>query len=430
MQMNYEEARAYLNQISKSGSVLGLETIKSLMEELGNPQHGFRIVHIAGTNGKGSILTYTANIMRAAGHRVGTYTSPAVMGYEERYQVNCEWMPKDDLAPIVCEVKAAAEAIVAKGAAMPTVFEFETAIAFVYFKKKACEFVVLETGLGGDLDSTNVVDFTEVCAFASISMDHMDILGDTLDKIAACKAGIIKPGSEVILGWQQPDAEDVLREAAERQGADIIEIDKGSLHETDFLTFDYKWHKGMKISLLGQHQLENATVAIEIADYLAISEDAIRVGLEEARWPGRFELLSIEGEPMTIIDGAHNVDAARRLAEGIKKYFPNRRIYAVLGMFKDKAYEDVADVLAPVLSGGYAIDIEGDPRSLDKETLEDVYCVRGVDVAAMYDLEEAIEEAMEDARRNGGVVLITGSLSYLAKARTILLRRAKPEMMN
>lgn len=420
MNMNYEEARAYLNQISKTGSIYGLDTIRALMAELGNPEMLPRVIHIAGTNGKGSILTYTANILKAAGYTVGTYTSPAVMGYEERFQINCQWMAKEELAPLVEQVKAAAEASVSKGNAMPTVFEFETAVAFCYFANKNCDFVILETGLGGDLDSTNVVEFTEICAFASISLDHTAILGDTITEIAGHKAGIIKPGSTVITGWQQPEAEQVLEQRAYELGAETISIDKDALEETGLMEFDYKWHKGLQVKLLGRHQLENAAVAIEIADALAISEDAITEGLAVSSWPGRFEVITREGEPPVIIDGAHNPDAARRLAEGLERYFGGRRIYAVIGMFKDKDCAEVADILAPQLAGGYSIDLPDEGRRLGKEELADLYISKGVDVAEMYSIEEAIEEASEDARRNNGIVLITGSLSYLAEAKSCL----------
>ncbi len=429
--MNYEEARAYLNQISKTGSVLGLDTIRALMEELGNPERNYRVIHIAGTNGKGSILTYTANILKEAGYMVGTYTSPAVMGYEERFQVDCEWMTPDELPSLVEKVREAAESIILKGHTMPTVFEFETAIALLYFAERGCEFAILETGLGGDLDSTNVVEFTELCAFASISMDHTDVLGSTLSEIAMHKSGIIKPGSVVIEGWQGAEVAGVIRDRAEELSADVIWMDRESLKvngrqsldhsllgDGEALSFDYKWHKDMRINMLGRHQFENAAVAIEIADALAVSEDAIRSGLAASRWSGRFELVG--GEPPVILDGAHNPDAARRLAEGLDDFSRSRPIYAVLGMFKDKAYEEIADIIAPKLAGGYAIDLPDSSRSLAKETLADTFVSRGVDVAEAYSLEEAIEEASEDARRNGGIVLITGSLSYLGEAKRII----------
>ena len=420
MNMSYEEARAYLEQISRTGSIYGLDTIRALMAELGNPEQQARVIHIAGTNGKGSILTYTANILKAAGYTVGTYTSPAVMGYEERYQINCEWMDQKELPELVETVRAAAEASVSKGNAMPTVFKFETAIAFVYFAKKNCDFVILETGLGGDLDSTNVVDFTEVCAFASISLDHTAILGSTLAEIAGHKAGIIKPGSAVVIGWQEPEVEQILTQCAASQGSEILRIDREGLEETGLMEFDYKWHKGLQIKLLGKHQIENAAVAVEIADYLAISEDAITEGLAMSKWPGRFEIITRDGEPPVIIDGAHNPDAAKRLAEGLDRYFNGRRIYAVIGMFKDKACDEVATILAPYLAGGYSIDLPDANRRISKEELADMYISKGIDVAEMYSIEEAIEEASEDARRNNGIVLITGSLSYLAEAKSCL----------
>ena len=188
--MLYEEARVYLEHVSKYGSVLGLESIRHLMEELGNPQDELQVIHIAGTNGKGSILAYVSTVLQCAGWKVGRYISPTIMEYLERFQIDGAYMPKEMLAPIVEEVKQAAERMQAKGMPYPTAFEIETAIAFVYFAREKCNFVVLETGLGGRLDATNIIKNTKVCVFASISMDHMAVLGDTLAKIAGEKAGI------------------------------------------------------------------------------------------------------------------------------------------------------------------------------------------------------------------------------------------------
>ncbi|MCF0140515.1 MAG: bifunctional folylpolyglutamate synthase/dihydrofolate synthase, partial [Mogibacterium sp.] len=229
--MDYFEAREYLDEISASGSILGLETIRSLMNELGNPQDRLKVIHIAGTNGKGSILAITESILKTAGYTVGAYCSPSVMGYLEKFRINGNWMAEEELAPLTEQVKAAAEAVVEKGSAMPTVFEFETAVAFLHFCQKECDYVLLETGLGGDLDSTNVMANTEICAFGPISMDHTGVLGGSIEEIAEKKAGIIKPGATVIEGWQSKRAASVLEARAEELGCRLVKIDRLSLRE-------------------------------------------------------------------------------------------------------------------------------------------------------------------------------------------------------
>ena len=202
--MTYKEARVYLDEVSKYGSVLGLDTIRGLLRELGNPQDDLKFIHIAGTNGKGSVLAYTSTILSEAGYRTGRYVSPTVVSYLERIQIDGKWIPEDEFAELVEEVKKAIARMEARGEASPTVFEAETAVAFLYFREKRCDLVVLETGLGGLLDATNIVKNTELAVFASISRDHMGFLGETLEEIAANKAGIIKPGCTVVTSLQKP----------------------------------------------------------------------------------------------------------------------------------------------------------------------------------------------------------------------------------
>ena len=263
--MNYTEAREYLDNVSASGIILGLDSIRALMKELDNPQDDLRIVHIAGTNGKGSILSYTKNILMDAGYRVGCYSSPSVFGYLERFQIDGEWMAESEFPELVQKVKDAADRMTAKGLNHPTVFELETAIAFEYFKERNCDYVMLETGMGGDLDSTNVIKSPLVCAFASISMDHIGILGNTLREIATCKSGIIKPGAAVVTGPQDSEAMEVLEEAAKNMGCRITHTAECIREENspEGQTFLYKGRE-YSIRLLGRHQLRNATVRLPL----------------------------------------------------------------------------------------------------------------------------------------------------------------------
>ena len=223
--MLYEEARVYLDHVSKYGSVLGLDSIKSLLEELGNPQKDLTFIHIAGTNGKGSILAYLSQILTEAGYRTGRYISPTIMEYLERFQIDGKYMEEEEFAEITGDVKRAAEKLVDMGKPSPTAFEIETAIAFEYFRKRACDFVVLEAGMGGALDATNIIENTKLCIFASISMDHIGVLGDTLEEITENKAGILKKGAAAVTGRQQECVLRILRQKAEEMGCPIFLAD-------------------------------------------------------------------------------------------------------------------------------------------------------------------------------------------------------------
>lgn len=414
--MNYTEAREYLDNVSASGIILGLDSIRALMKELDNPQDDLRIVHIAGTNGKGSILSYTKNILMDAGYRVGCYSSPSVFGYLERFQIDGEWMAESEFPELVQKVKDAADRMTAKGLNHPTVFELETAIAFEYFKERNCDYVMLETGMGGDLDSTNVIKSPLVCAFASISMDHIGILGNTLREIAACKSGIIKPGAAVVTGPQEPEAMEVLEEAAKNMGCPITYTAECIREENspEGQTFLYKGREYC-IQLLGRHQLRNAAVAIEVASALqktgaAVTEENIRNGLAKTRWPGRLEIIRKDSK-IWILDGAHNAEAAECLAETLRECWPDTKFTAVTGVFRDKEYSKIAEILSGVLNHAICIDLPEVGRSLPKEELAAVYEKVGVKSDIADSIETAIKEATSDA------VLVTGSLSLLGSAK-------------
>ena len=414
--MNYTEAREYLDNVSASGIILGLDSIRALMEELDNPQDDLRIVHIAGTNGKGSILSYTKNILMDARYRVGCYSSPSVFGYLERFQIDGEWMAESEFPELVQKVKDAADRMTAKGLNHPTVFELETAIAFEYFKERNCDYVMLETGMGGDLDSTNVIKSPLVCAFASISMDHIGILGSTIREIATCKSGIIKPGAAVVTGPQDSEAMEVLEAAAESMDCRITHTEDCTRKENspEGQTFLYKGREYF-IKLLGRHQLRNAAVAIEVASALqktgaVVTEENIRNGLAETRWPGRLEIIRKDSK-IWILDGAHNVAAAECLAETLLECWPDTKFTAVTGVFRDKEYSKITEILSGVLDHAICIDLPEVGRSLPKEELAAEYEKVGVKSDVSDSIETAIKEATSDA------VLVTGSLSLLRSAK-------------
>lgn len=414
--MNYHEAREYLDKVSVSGSILGLDSIRALMNELGNPQDELKIVHLAGTNGKGSILSYTRSILMTAGYSVGCYSSPSVFGYLERFQIDGKWMDESELPNLVEKAKAAADRMTARGLNRPTVFELETAIAFLYFNERSCDYVVLETGMGGDLDSTNVISHPLVCAFASISMDHIGVLGNTLTEIATSKSGIIKPGASVVTGAQSPEVMEVLEDAASRCGCRTIKT-TNAIHKESSLAgqrFMYN-NREYRINLLGRHQLQNASVAVEIAAELKrlganIPEEAIASGLSKTRWPGRLEVIQNESKTW-VLDGAHNVAAAECLAETLKELWPGKEFTAITGVFRDKEYEKLARILSEVIDCAICVDLPNSGRSLPKEELAEVFRNVGIKSDISGGIAEAIRTTDEE------LVLVTGSLSLLEEAR-------------
>ncbi len=410
----------YLDNVSKYGSVLGLDTIRNLLHELGNPQEALSFIHIAGTNGKGSVLAYLASIFQSAGYQTGCYISPTVMGYLERIQVNGRWISEDVFAELVEEVQRAVARMEAEGQQSPTVFEIETAIAFLYFKQMHCDLVVLETGLGGALDATNIVSNVKAAVFTSISRDHMGILGNSLEEIAENKAGIIKPECKVISAPQEPEVYRVIKKCAEEKNCPVIfaeseqlRIEKESYREQ---VFSYREMKEISIRLAGRHQLCNAAVAWEAAHALQIPEDAIREGVRKAEWIGRFT--PICEKPLFFVDGAHNADAAKRLKESVETYFQGKRLTCIMGVFRDKEYDVIAETMLPLMKQVYTVELPDINRTLDAETLKTTLQETAqkfgisVRVQAVGKIERAVELAIENAEKDD-VILAFGSLSYL-----------------
>ena len=424
--MTYKEARVYLDTMSKYGSVLGLDTIRELLYELGDPQKDLKFIHIAGTNGKGSVLAYTSTILSEAGFKIGRYFSPTVVSYLERIQINGNWISEDNFSELTDMVQKAIARIEAAGHPCPTVFEIETAIAFLYFKKEKCDFVVLECGLGGELDATNIIPAPVCAAFTSISLDHLGVLGNTLEEIAHTKSGIIKSGCHVISGPQKPEAAHILSSKAESLGCTFVIADRSKLSilEEDCFgqTISYKEHKDLTSPLAGKHQADNMMTALEIIHTLqslqySISEDAIRNGFKKTKWPGRFSLLG--KDPLFFIDGAHNEDAARRLKESIDTYFPNQKWIYIMGVFKDKDYETIASIMAPSAAVIYTVSLPNKERTLEAEELRNVllrHCSSNVNIHSTNSIQEAVTQALENAKFKENLpVLAFGSLSYLGE---------------
>lgn len=430
--MTYKEARVYLDELSKYGSVLGLDAIRGLLRELGDPQDDLKFIHIAGTNGKGSVLAYTSTILSEAGYRIGRYVSPTVISYLERIQVDGAWISEEKFAEMTSKVTDAIARLEKSGKPVPTVFEAETAIAFLYFREMQCDLVVLEAGLGGALDATNIIRNTVCAVFSSISRDHIGIIGDTVGEIAENKAGIIKPGCTVISAGQIPDIAQIIKSRAAENKCPFrrAEPDRVQILHSDHrgILLSYKEFDHIRTVMSGIYQVENLITALEVIRALkslgyAIDDQTIRRGTERTVWPGRFACIG--DAPVFILDGAHNEDAALRLRESVKEYFPRQKLIFIMGVFKDKDYHAIARIMCPLASSVYTVDLPDRGRGLPASELARAartYCRRVKtytecrDSTSSCGQEAGIRWAVNSALLEAGpedVILAFGSLSYL-----------------
>ena len=422
--MTYEEARGYLDYINKAGIILGLESMEHLLDELGNPQDQLKFIHIAGTNGKGSVLAYLSTILKEAGYKVGRYISPTLFSYRERIQVNEEYISREAVSCYVEKIKQAVERMQEKGMSVPTIFEVETAMAFLHFVDKKCDIVVLETGMGGDTDATNVIRTTVMEVLVSISKDHTAFLGNTLAEIAGHKAGIIKPGTVVVSAKQDPEAMEVIQAKANQCNAVLKVADWEKAEEITYgleeQRFSYGEDKDICIHLGGSYQIKNAVIACVCVQAMRelgyqISDAQMRSGFAKTVWNGRFTV--IRKEPMVIIDGAHNPDGAAELERSICQCLSDQKIYGICGVFKDKEYDQVLKKILPHLESVVTIQTPGNPRALPAKELAEAakkYCQ---DVQAETDIQKAVSDSIQKAKEEGGVVLAFGSLSFLGEIR-------------
>lgn len=447
--MNYRETLEYVDEISSYGSVLGLDNIIELCKRMGNPQDSLHFVHIAGTNGKGSTLAYISTILKCAGMKVGRYISPTIFEYRECIQVNGRPITKDALCEGMTYIKEICQQMVADGGTHPTRFEIETALAFWYFLKKECDIVVLETGMGGETDATNLITTTEVAVLTSIAMDHMQFLGNTLSEIARKKAGILKSGCQVVALEQMEEATKVLCEEADKKGCKLrfsmdediknirygiekqrfdLKLNAEELQNVGSNTVDEKpvnknvtW-KNLEIHLAGKHQIQNAAVAVKAVLALrqcgyVIDEKAIRKGLAETEWEGRFSVIA--KKPLFVVDGAHNEDAAQKLAQSIEFYFKDKRIIYILGILKDKEYKKIIDLTHHYADQIITITPPNNPRAMHAYDLAQEVAKVHPNVTAVDSLEEAVEMSRLLARKED-VILAFGSLSYLGQLISIV----------
>lgn len=428
--MKYNEALEYIESTKDYGIVPGLNSIKALCHRLGNPQDKLQFVHIAGTNGKGSTLSFISTILRCAGYRVGRYISPTIFDYRERIQVGKRSITKDALCEGMELIKGVCEEMTAQGLPHPTPFEIETALAFWYFQKTECDIVVLETGMGGCKDATNLITTTRVAVLTSISMDHMQFLGNTLEKIAAQKAGIIKEGCTVVSMLQQQGAMEVVEKTAREKKCPLIIADGTKATHIHYgmekQRFDYGQWKKLEITLAGRFQIENAVLAIETIQALSetgfpVAEAALRKGLRETEWAGRFSVLG--KRPLFIVDGAHNEDAAQKLAESIEFYFTNKRIIYIMGMLKDKEYDKVIALTHKYADQIITVTPAENLRAMHAYDLAREIAAVHPNVTAVDSLEEAVEMSYLLAGRED-VIISFGSLSYLGRLMKLVEKHA------
>lgn len=426
--MNYEESRAFIQEVSMRGSMLGMETITNLLSLLGDPQDDLKFVHIAGTNGKGSVLAYMSTVLEHAGYLVGRYISPTLFSYRERIQVNRENISREDFAKAASQVCEAYRKMETEHMALPTVFEVETAISFLYFKQKRCDLVMLETGLGGRQDATNVIKTPVLTMIASVSMDHMEYLGNTIAEIAWNKAGIIKNKIPVVSARQVPEAEQVILEEAKKQDSVCTFVKPECITDVCFgleeQSFLYGAFGQITIHLAGEHQIENAALALEGVAALrrqgyTITDTAVRSGMGETVWKGRFT--AIHHRPLVILDGAHNPDAAQRLRDSVKEYFKNRKKYYIFGVFSDKEYDKIIEITAGLAEHIFTVATPDNPRALPAEALAQATARVNPSVEAAKDIETAVKKCFAQAQEDD-VILAFGSLSFLGDVERAVMK--------
>lgn len=418
--MDYYKAREYIEKAAVAIPVMGLSNISNLLEKIGNPQDDLKFIHIAGTNGKGSVMAYISTILQEAGYRVGRYISPTIYAYRERIQINGEYITKDDFAKHMTVIAEAIYRMEKDGLAKPTPFEIETVLSFLYFKEKRCDLVVLESGMGGRDDATNIVRNTILAVLTSISMDHMEFLGDNLVQIALNKAGIIKPGAIVVCDKQEPQVEEVLQAYCVEHGNSLVIARPRSavIRETTIegQTFRYQGEE-IAISLAGAHQIDNAVLALECIKALVnlgynIRQEDITKGFLRTKWDGRFTVLS--KEPYFIVDGAHNPAAASKLAKSLRMYFPERRFIFIMGMFEDKEYDKIAEMMAPLADWVFTIEIADNPRALSASALAAEVAKYNHQVVVCDTISEAVEQSFASAGEED-VIVAFGSLSFIGE---------------
>lgn len=413
-----------MDKVGRRGMVLGLESVRELLRRLGTLQNLVPVIHVAGTNGKGSLCAYLREILSESGYRAGVYTSPAVFDERERYAVGERWISPGEYDRWMAVIQKTCDEMEREGWALPTRFEVETALAFCYFVQSGCDVAVIETGMGGETDATNVVEHPLCSVLTSIGADHIPVLGDSVEEVAKVKSGIIKRGCPAISAWQSSDVAAVLAAKAREAGARMVFVKEREVRRISTLPlrFHYKQWEHVTLSMAGEWQIANAALALEVVAALreqgmGLCDEAVYRGLERAHAPGRMECIS--KEPLCCIDGAHNLPAARQLAKTLKNEFTNMTFTYIIGVLADKDYEGMLRELGPMAENVIAV-TPVNPRALPGEKLAKAaaaYCRRVVSCTSFY------EAAARALAAGTDMVLAFGSLSYLRDIRAALKKR-------
>lgn len=416
--MTLDEALHYIHSVCWKGSMPGLERISALLKKMGNPEQTLKYIHVTGTNGKGSTCAMLASMLRQAGYKVGLYTSPYIESFNERIQVNGQMISDEDVCAITEYIKPLADSIFEQ----PTEFEMVTALGFEYFARQKCDIVVTEVGMGGEFDATNVIPAPEVAVICNIGLDHTEVLGDTLEKIAATKAGIIKPGCDVVLYREQPSVEAVFEDRCAQLNVPLHKADFDSIHQTahglEGQVFDWGRFSQLQLPLMGEHQLHNAAVALTAVTALQnrgwkLTDDHIRAGLAAVQWPGRFELL--QRDPLFIADGGHNPQCIEALVGNIREYLAGRELTVLTGVLADKDFHCMYANVVPFVREFVTV-TPGNPRAMSSDDLATYLAQFGKPVTACATVAEGVNTAIRQAGK-AGAVLCYGSLYMLGEVK-------------
>ncbi|MBE6608982.1 MAG: bifunctional folylpolyglutamate synthase/dihydrofolate synthase [Ruminococcaceae bacterium] len=432
--MTYEEAINYIHSIDWRGSRPGLSRVTELLDKLGNPQDGLKFIHVGGTNGKGSFCAMMASVLKESGLKTGLFTSPYIEFFNERMMINGEPISDDELAELTSQVREFADSMIDP----PTEFELITALAMLYFKKNDCDIVVLEVGLGGRLDATNIIKDPILSVVTGIALEHTAILGNTVKEIAAEKAGIIKKGRPVLLGCasadsDQADVEDVVVNKANECGSAFYKTDISylTLKSTtiDGTVIDYKDHKDIKVPLLGLYQPKNAANVLSALDILRelgynIGKQAISDGIAKTLWKARFERIS--ESPLIFFDGSHNPQGITEAVRSINQYFGEKKVIIVTGVMADKNYLEMVNMISSVASEVFTLTPDN-PRALSADKLADVYNASGIKATASSSVTEAVSKAFKRAQETGDPIFALGSLYMYSEVKNAVITAKNKE---
>lgn len=426
--MTYREALEYIHNINWSFCKPGLERISELCEKLGHPEQELAVIHVAGTNGKGSVCAMLDSILRASGRRVGLYTSPYIRHFNERMQVDGKPIADEELVELTELVRPIADSMADK----PTEFELITAIAFEYFRRKKCDVVILEVGLGGRLDSTNIIKQPLLSIITDIDFDHTALLGNTIQAIAAEKAGIIKEGRPCLFGGRDSSACRTIRAIAAKRKAPFYTIDRSDYRVIDMTldgtVFDFQNYLALKLPLLGTYQPFNAAIVfsalriLEEHDGINGTEEQLRRGLEAVRWPARFEMLS--RDPIILYDGGHNPQGVSAAVKSIQTYFPEQKVNILTAVMRDKDYDAMIEILRPVVAHAFPTQVDDNPRALRAEDFAATFTSHKIPATPHASVKDAMQAAIESSRREGRPLVCLGSL-YLYNAAVDALEELK-----